>query len=124
MLFEVQDLNQVRNNSFITFKKYKNFIIVSYVIMFVTILYLYIELIRKLITNKEYQQKIKKKVLKNLPLKLLVVSLFILLIYYVNFVWYKYDKKLIDKYLQHYVLTIVFPVFLLFNLIIYFLIFR
>ena len=92
--------------------------------MFVTILYLYIELIRKLITNKEYQQKIKKKVLKNLPLKLLVVSLFILLIYYINFVWYKYDKKLIDKYLQHYVLTIVFPVFLLFNLIIYFLIFR
>ena len=124
MLFEVQDLNQVRNNSFITFKKYKNFIIVSYVIMFVTILYLYIELIHKLITDKEYQQKIKKKVLKNLPLKLLVVSLFILLIYYVNFVWYKYDKKLIDKYLQHYVLTIVFPVFLLFNLIIYFLIFR
>ena len=124
MLFEVQNLNQVRNNSFITFKKYKNFIIVSYVIMFVTILYLYIELIRNLITNKEYQQKIKKRVLSNLPLKLLVVSLFILLIYYINFVWYKIDKKLIDKYLQHYVLTIAFPIFLLFNLIIYFLIFK
>ena len=124
MLFEVQNLNQVRNNSFITLKKYKNFIIVFYVVMFTSILYLYFKLIHKLITNKEYQQKIKKKVLKNLPLKLLVVILFILATYYINFVWYKFDKKLIDKYLQHNILTIIFPVFISFNIIIYFLIFR
>ena len=124
MLFEVQNLNQVRNNSFITLKKYKNIIIFIYVFMFTYISYFYIKLINKLITDKKYQQKIKKRVLSNLPLKLLVISLFILVVYYVNFVLYKYDKKLIDKYLQHYVLTIIFPVFLLFNLIIYFLIFK
>jgi len=124
MLFEVQNLNQVRNNSFITFKKYKNFIIVFYAVIFTSILYLYIKFIHKLITNKEYQQKIKKKILKNLPLKLLVVILFILATYYINFVWYKLDKKLIDKYLHHNILTIIFPVFISFNIIIYFLIFR
>ena len=124
MLFEVQNLNQVRNNSFITLKKYKNIIIFIYVFMFTYISYFYIKLINKLITDKKYKQKIKKRVLSNLPLKLLVISLFILVVYYVNFVLYKYDKKLIDKYLQHYILTIAFPVFLLFNLIIYFLIFN
>ena len=39
-------------------------------------------------------------------------------------IWLREQNKLIDKYLQHYVLTIIFPIFLLFNLIIYFLIFR
>ena len=123
-MFEVQNLNQVRNNTFITLKKYKNIIIFIYVFMFTYISYFYIKLINKLITDKKYKQKIKKRVLNNLPLKLLVVALFILVVYFVNFVWYKIDKKLIDKYLQHFVLTIIFPVFLLFNFFIYILIFK
>ena len=101
MIFQVQSINQYRDNQLKSNKIYKNYLTIVSVFLIIYLVYFDIHYINKFINDKDFKEKITKNVKDNLWWRLPVIVSFIIFIYYMNFKFYKWTPKEKQLYFQN-----------------------
>ena len=80
MIFQVQSINQYRDNQLKSNKIYKNFLTIVSVLLIIYLVYFDIHYINKFINDKDFKEKTIKNVKDNLWCRIPVVASFIIFI--------------------------------------------
>lgn len=120
MIFQVQSINQYRNNQLLSNKIYKNFLTVISIFIIIYFIYFDIYYINKFINDEEFKENIIKNLKDNLWRRLLLIIGFIMFIYYMNFVFWKWSPKTKQLYFQNMFVNIIFTIILILHIIVYF----
>ena len=121
MIFQVQSINQYRNNLLKSNKIYKNFLTIVSVFLIIYLLYFDIHYINKFINDKDFKEKTIKNVKDNLWWRIPVVASFIIFIYYMNFKFWKWTPKAKQLYFQNSFVNMGFAIIFILHIMIYFL---
>jgi hypothetical protein len=120
MIFQVQHINQYRNNQLKSNKIYKPYLTIISSILIIYLVYIDIYYINKFINDKEFKEKTLTSLKDNLWWKTLLIIIAIIFIYYINFVYYKWSTNTIQQYRDNIFVNIIFPMILISHIIIYF----
>ena len=121
MIFQVQSINQYRDNQLKSNKIYKNFLTIVSVLLIIYLVYFDIHYINKFINDKDFKEKTIKNVKDNLWWRIPVVASFIIFIYYMNFKFWKWTVKGKKLYFQNAFVNIIFIIIFILHIMIYFL---
>lgn len=121
MIFQVQNINQYRTNQLKSNKIYKNYLTIVSVLLIIYLVYFDIYYINKFINDKDFKEKTIKNVKDNLWWRIPVVASFIIIIYYMNFKFWKWTIKQKKLYYQNAFVNIIFIIIFMFHIMIYFL---
>ena len=119
MIFQVQNINQIRNNQLKFNKIHKHYLKILSLFMFAYFVYFDIYYIKKFINDKEFKEYILTNLKDNLWWKTLLIIVSIILGYYINFVYYKWQTKK-KKLYKNNIFLIIISILSLFNIIAYF----
>ena len=120
MIFQVQNINQIRNNQLKFNKIHKHYLTIISSILIIYLVYIDIYYINKFINDKEFKEKTLTSLKDNLWWKTLLIIIAIIFIYYINFVYYKWSTNTIQQYRDNIFVNIIFPIILISHIIIYF----
>lgn len=120
MIFQVQNINQIRNNQLKFNKIHKHYLTIISSILIIYLVYIDIYYINKFINDKEFKEKTLTSLKDNLWWKTLLIIIAIIFIYYINFVYYKWSTNTIQQYRDNIFVNIIFPMILISHIIIYF----
>jgi len=120
MIFQVQSINQYRNNQLKSNKIYKNFLTIVSVFLIMYFMYFDIHYINKFINDKTFKEKTIKNVKDNLWWRLLLITVFIIFVYYINFVFYKWTPTTKKLYFQNVFVNMVSTMVLILHIMVYF----
>lgn len=121
MIFQVQNINQYRTNQLKSNKIYKKFLTVISIFLIIYLVYFDIYYINKFINDKDFKEKTIKNVKDNLWWRIPVVASFIIIIYYMNFKFWKWTVKEKKLYSQNAFVNIIFIIIFILHIMIYFL---
>lgn len=121
MIFQVQNINQYRTNQLKSNKIYKKFLTVISIFLIIYLVYFDIYYINKFINDKDFKEKTIKNVKDNLWWRIPVVASFIIIIYYMNFKFWKWTVKGKKLYFQNAFVNIIFIIIFILHIMIYFL---
>jgi len=121
MIFQVQNINQYRTNQLKSNKIYKNYLTIVSVLLIIYLVYFDIYYINKFINDKDFKEKTIKNVKDNLWWRIPVVASFIIIIYYMNFKFWKWTIKQKKLYYQNAFVNIIFIIIFMLHIMIYFL---
>jgi hypothetical protein len=120
MIFQVQSINQYRNNQLKSNKIYKNFLTIVSVFLIMYFMYFDIHYINKFINDKDFKEKTIKNVKDNLWWRLILITIFIIYVYYMNFVYWKWTPKAKQLYFQNSFVNMGFAIIFILHIMIYF----
>jgi len=120
MIFQVQSINQYRNNQLKSNKIYKNFLTIVSVFLIMYFMYFDIHYINKFINDKDFKEKTIKNVKDNLWWRLILITIFIIYVYYMNFVYWKWTPKAKQLYFQNSFVNMGFAIYFILHIMIYF----
>ncbi len=120
MIFQVQSINQYRNNQLKSNKIYKNFLTIASVFLIMYFMYFDIHYINKFINDKDFKEKTIKNVKDNLWWRLILITIFIIYVYYMNFVYWKWTPKAKQLYFQNSFVNMGFAIIFILHIMIYF----
>jgi len=120
MIFQVQNINKFRNNQLKSNKIYKHSLTILSILIIIYLIYYDIFYINKILNDKNYREQTIKNVKDNLLWKSFVIISFIIFVYYINFIRYKWTHKLSEKYFSNSFVNIITPIIVITNSLLYF----